>query len=117
MRSRLQRLADRIESCAGSSGYRVYADSAPVMEVDIACSAGLGWRGKHTLLLSRDAGSYFFLGEIYTDQLTPAGGEVEVALVEREISSRIEAHGPQLRSGSGRGIDGVQPVAAIPGAV
>ena len=51
--------------------YRVFTDSAPVLEVALAAKAGLGWRGKHTLLLTRDAGSYFFLGEIYTDLPLP----------------------------------------------
>ena len=57
----------RIAGEVGEFGYRVFADSAPVMEIELAARAGLGWRGKHTLLLSRDAGSFFFLGEIYTD--------------------------------------------------
>ncbi len=65
VRSRLQRLCDRIESEVGSFAHRVFCDSAPVMEVELAALAGIGWRGKHTLLLSREAGSYFFLGEIY----------------------------------------------------
>ena len=67
LRSRLQRLADRIEEQVGAFGYRVFTDSAPVLEVALAAKAGLGWRGKHTLLLTREGGSYFFLGEIYTD--------------------------------------------------
>jgi epoxyqueuosine reductase len=67
MRNRMQKLADRIEQEIGEFRYRVFTDSAPVMEVEIAGKAGLGWRGKHTLLLNREAGSYFFLGEIYTD--------------------------------------------------
>jgi epoxyqueuosine reductase len=54
----------------------VYTDSAPVLEVELAAKSGLGWRGKHTLLLSRDAGSYFFLGEIYTDLPLPADAPV-----------------------------------------
>lgn len=70
LRSRLQRLADRI-SAETPHGYRVFVDSAPVMEVALAEKAGLGWRGKHTLLLSRQAGSFFFLGEIYTDLPLP----------------------------------------------
>jgi epoxyqueuosine reductase len=57
-------------------GYRVFVDSAPVMEVELARKAGLGWRGKHTLLLDRDAGSYFFLGEIFTDLPLPADAPV-----------------------------------------
>ena len=71
MRQRLQRFAGRIEAAVGSYNYRVFTDSAPVMEVEIARKAGLGWRGKHTLLLTRDAGSMFFLGEIYTDLPLP----------------------------------------------
>ena len=71
LRSRLQRLADRIAGEVGEFGHRVFTDSAPVMEVELAAKAGIGWRGKHTLLLSREAGSYFFLGEIYTDLPLP----------------------------------------------
>ena len=67
MRQRLQRLADRIGTAIGPFGHRVFTDSAPVMEVELARRAGVGWRGKHTLLLSRDAGSLFFLGELYLD--------------------------------------------------
>jgi epoxyqueuosine reductase len=71
MRRRLQQLADRITAEWGRFNYRAYTDSAPVMEVELARKAGLGWRGKHTLLLERGAGSYFFLGEIYTDLPLP----------------------------------------------
>lgn len=71
LRHRLQQLADRIAAEIGPFGYRVFTDSAPVMEVELARKAGLGWRGKHTLLLSREAGSFFFLGEIYTDLPLP----------------------------------------------
>ncbi len=71
LRARLQQLADRIAQEVGPFGYRVFTDSAPVMEVELAQRAGLGWRGKHTLLLSREAGSMFFLGEIYTDLPLP----------------------------------------------
>lgn len=67
LRKRLGLLAQRIEMHAGQSNCRVFTDSAPVMEVEIANNAGLGWRGKHTLLLNRQAGSFFFLGEIYTN--------------------------------------------------
>jgi epoxyqueuosine reductase len=67
LRARLQKLCDRIAGKVGEFGYRVFTDSAPVMEVELAARAGIGWRGKHTLLLSRDAGSWFFLGEIYCD--------------------------------------------------
>jgi len=76
LRGRLRQLARRIEGEIGAFGHRVYTDSAPVMEVELAARSGLGWRGKHTLLLSRDAGSYFFLGEIYTDLPLPADAPV-----------------------------------------
>ena len=71
LRSRLQQLTDKITASAGPFAYRVFTDSAPVMEVEIAQRAGMGWRGKHTLLLNRDAGSMFFLGEIFTDLPLP----------------------------------------------
>jgi epoxyqueuosine reductase len=67
LRSKLQKLAEHIEAAVGPFGHRVFTDSAPVMEVALAHNAGLGWRGKHTLLLSRDAGSMFFIGELFTD--------------------------------------------------
>ena len=70
LRERLQKLCDRI-SAETKFGYRVFSDSAPVMEVELAARAGLGWRGKHTLLLSREAGSWFFLGEVYCDLPLP----------------------------------------------
>ena len=65
LRAKLQALADRMTSELGPFPYRVFTDSAPVMEVSLATKSGLGWRGKHTLALSRDAGSYFFLGELF----------------------------------------------------
>jgi epoxyqueuosine reductase len=65
LRARLQSLADRMVAEIGPFPYRVFTDSAPVMEVALAERSGLGWRGKHTLLLSRDAGSLFFLGELF----------------------------------------------------
>ncbi|CAN0623149.1 epoxyqueuosine reductase [Burkholderia multivorans] len=83
LRNRLQTLAERIEHEIGAFGYRVFTDSAPVLEVELAQKAGVGWRGKHTLLLQRDAGSLFFLGEIYvdiplpTDALTAPGAAPE----------------------------------------
>ncbi len=67
LRGRLQKLVEKMEVVIGSFNYRVFSDSAPVMEVEWASKSGLGWRGKHTLLLSREAGSFFFLAEIYTD--------------------------------------------------
>jgi epoxyqueuosine reductase len=75
LRARLQKLADRIGVEVGELGYRVFTDSAPVMEVELARNAGLGWRGKHTLLLSR-TGSWFFLGEIYVDLPLPPDAPV-----------------------------------------
>ena len=71
LRRRLQRLADRIQEAVGASRYRVFTDSAPVLEKALAEKAGLGWIGKHTNLLSEESGSWFFLGEIYTDLPLP----------------------------------------------
>ena len=71
MRNRLQKLVDRIQSEIGTFGYRVFVDSAPVLEKALAEKAGLGWIGKHTNLLNDKAGSWFFLGEIYTDLPLP----------------------------------------------
>ena len=71
MRARLRRLADDIEDSAGPFGYRVFVDSAPVLEKAIARNAGLGWIGKHSNLINPKAGSWFFLGEIYTDLPLP----------------------------------------------
>ncbi|HEY9102172.1 tRNA epoxyqueuosine(34) reductase QueG [Chitinimonas sp.] len=71
LRNRLQKLADRIVAAAGQFAYRAFVDSAPVMEVEAAARAGLGWRGKHTLLLNREHGSFFFLGELFTDLPLP----------------------------------------------
>ena len=72
MRRRLQRLADRIGAHAGPFGYRAFVDSAPVLERALARDAGLGWIGKHTNLIDPRAGSWFFLGELYTDLPLPA---------------------------------------------
>lgn len=71
LRSRLQQLADRVRGAAGEYGFRVFTDSAPVMELPLAEKAGLGWRGKHTLLLNRQGGSMFFVGEILVDLPLP----------------------------------------------
>ena len=76
LRARLQQLAERISQAAPGAALRVCTDSAPVLEVEFARAAGLGWRGKHTLLLSRDAGSMFFLGEILTDLPLPVDAPV-----------------------------------------
>ena len=70
LRARLQALADRIAAEVGEFSYRVFTDSAPVLEVALGAKSGTGWRGKHTLLLTRE-GSYHFLGEIYTDLPLP----------------------------------------------
>ena len=77
LRSRLQKLADLITGEVGALGYRVFTDSAPVMEAELATRSGLGWRGKHTLVLNRDAGSMFFLGEIYVDVAVPSTPAVQ----------------------------------------
>jgi len=71
LRNRMQKLATRIEQCIGPFGYRVFTDSAPVLEKALAEKAGLGWIGKHTNLLAEQTGSWFFLGEIYTDLPLP----------------------------------------------
>ncbi|USX27878.1 tRNA epoxyqueuosine(34) reductase QueG [Oxalobacteraceae bacterium OTU3CINTB1] len=71
LRARLQQLADKVKAEIGDFGYRVFTDSAPLMELPLAEKAGLGWRGKHTLLLSRTAGSMFFMGEFLVDLPLP----------------------------------------------
>ncbi len=71
LRGRLQKLAEQIAEAIGPFGHRVFVDSAPVMETEIARRAGIGWRGKHTLVLDRTAGSMFFLGEIFLDIALP----------------------------------------------
>jgi epoxyqueuosine reductase len=76
IRNRLQKLAEAIAEITGPFGYRVFSDSAPVMEVEYARQAGIGWRGKHTLLLSKQ-GSWRFLGDIYTDLPLPPDAPIE----------------------------------------
>ncbi len=71
LRQRLQQLADRLQADVGPVGHRVFTDSAPVLEVELAARSGIGWRGKHTLALHREGGSMFFLGEIYVDLALP----------------------------------------------
>jgi len=71
LRNRLAKLAGRIRESVAQFDGRVFTDSAPVMEVELARKGGLGWRGKHTLLLSREHGSWFFLGEIYLNLPLP----------------------------------------------
>lgn len=75
LRSRLQTLAERIGEEVGPFGHRVFTDSAPVLEVALGARSGNGWRAKNTLLLTRE-GSYFFLGEIYTDLPLPTTAPV-----------------------------------------
>jgi len=75
LRHRLQEFAKLIEGRIGKLGYRVFTDSAPLMEVELARKAGLGWRGKHTLLLNQETGSTFFLGEILVDVPLPIDEE------------------------------------------
>ncbi|MEO8152043.1 MAG: tRNA epoxyqueuosine(34) reductase QueG [Rhizobacter sp.] len=71
LRSRLVKLAERLAEAVGPFGHRAFTDSAPVLEVELASRSGIGWRGKHTLALHREAGSMFFLGEIYIDLPLP----------------------------------------------
>jgi epoxyqueuosine reductase len=71
LRARLQQLATRLAESLGPFGHRAFTDSAPVMEAELAARSGIGWRGKHTLVLHREAGSMFFLGEIYVDLALP----------------------------------------------
>ncbi len=75
MRKRLQKLADKIKSHIGEFGYRAFVDSAPVLEKALAEKSGLGWIGKHSNLINKNAGSWFFLGEIYTDLPLPTTQE------------------------------------------
>ena len=77
LRHRLQKLADRLADEIGPLGHRCFTDSAPVLEVELATRSGLGWRGKHTLTLARDAGSMFFLGEIFVDIALPLTAAAE----------------------------------------
>jgi len=77
MRRRLAQLAKRIQQTIGPYGYRVFVDSAPVLEKPLAEKAGLGWIGKHTNLINKEAGSWFFLGEIYTDLSLPVDEPAE----------------------------------------
>lgn len=85
LRQRLQKLADRMQESLGPFGHRVFTDSAPVLEVELAARSGLGWRGKHTLLLNREGGSTFFLGEVFVDLALPP-------------TSAVTAHCGQCRS-------------------
>ena len=86
VRKRLQQLAERIQAMIGPFGYRAFVDSAPVLEKALAQQAGLGWIGKNTLLLNRQAGSWFFLGELFVDLPLPVD-----AAHEREHCGRCQA--------------------------
>ena len=77
IRKRLQKLANKIEQEVGSFGYRAFVDSAPVLEKALAEKAGLGWIGKHTNLINKQCGSWFFLGELYTDLPLPVDSPIE----------------------------------------
>lgn len=77
MRKRLTQLGQRIAEATEKSGYRAFVDSAPVMERPIAQQAGIGWTGKHTLILNRHAGSWFFLGELFIDLALPTDPPAE----------------------------------------
>ena len=77
IRKRLQKFADQIEKLSGPMGYRVFTDTAPVLEKALAARAGIGWQGKHSNILHRDHGSWFFLGEIYTDLKLDLDTEVD----------------------------------------
>ena len=77
LRNRLQKLADRIQAEIGPFGYRAFVDSAPVLEKPLAEKAGLGWIGKHSNLINKEAGSWFFLGELYTDLPLPPDAPAE----------------------------------------
>lgn len=76
LRQRLQKLAEQIAAEVGPLGFRAFTDSAPVLEAELARRSGQGWRGKHTLVLNRDGGSMFFLGEIYLDVALPVSEPV-----------------------------------------
>ena len=99
LRARLQKLAERIAQHVGPFGHRAFTDSAPVLEVELAERSGQGWRGKHTLLLNREAGSMFFLGEIYVDlalphsqALTPHCGACNACITVCPTQAILAAH-------------------------
>ncbi|CAM2176176.1 epoxyqueuosine reductase [Paraburkholderia sacchari] len=112
LRARLQQLAGRIKAEIGAFGFRVFTDSAPVLEVELAQKAGIGWRGKHTLLLQRDAGSLFFLGEIYVDVPLPTDAESTHGARERASQAPEQ---PGAHCGSCTRCIGACPTGAIVG--
>ena len=87
MRKRLQKLADKIKTQIGDFGYRVFVDSAPVLEKALAEKSGLGWIGKHTNLINQKAGSWFFLGEIYTNLALPLSQPVTNKLTQNHCGT------------------------------
>src|SRR3954470_15629681 len=94
LRARLQQLADRLADLIGPFGHRVFTDSAPVLEAELAVKSGQGWRGKHTLVLNREAGSMFFLGEIYVDLALPATAAETAHCGARSACSDVCPTGP-----------------------
>ncbi|MFD1559212.1 tRNA epoxyqueuosine(34) reductase QueG [Paraburkholderia silviterrae] len=115
MRARLQQLAERIAAEIGAFGFRVFTDSAPVLEVELAQKAGIGWRGKHTLLLQRDAGSLFFLGEIYVDVPLPTDAENAQAAQDAQNSASHAPEQPGAHCGTCTRCIGACPTGAITG--
>jgi epoxyqueuosine reductase len=111
LRARLQKLCDRIAVEVGSFGHRVFTDSAPVLEVELAARSGIGWRGKHTLLLNREAGSMFFLGEIFLDFPLPFEALETVQYARTDPENRANQKPepePKLAPGAGPG-NGLDP--------
>ena len=104
LRNRLQKLAERIAQEIGPFGHRAFTDSAPVLEAELASRSGQGWRGKHTLVLSRDAGSMFFLGEIFVDMalpttepVTPHCGQCTACIDACPTAAIVAAHSVDAR--------------------
>ena len=96
LRNRLEKLAQQIRDEVGCQ-CRVFTDSAPVLEVELAQKAHLGWRGKHTLLLSREQGSWFFLGEIYIDLPLPVDAPQTTTAAPAQPASPSAPRRPSLR--------------------
>jgi epoxyqueuosine reductase len=93
LRSRLQKLSEHIAAEVGPFGHRVFTDSAPVLEAELAVRSGQGWRGKHSLVLNREAGSMFFLGEIFVDFALPVHGSTSEIEGDFKGALRAEANG------------------------
>jgi epoxyqueuosine reductase len=109
LRNRLQHVADKLGAAVGPFGHRVFTDSAPVLEVELASRSGIGWRGKHTLTLHREAGSMFFLGEIYVDLPLPVTAPAEAHCGSCTACLTIEHDGAspvELRAAIGNRIYG-----------